>query len=479
MTKSPRPVPDSALLGQFAAIVGAANALTTRDGAAFAERNAERRGAFAGKAAMVLLPGSVAEVSAILKLAAETGTAIVPQGGNTGLVGGQMPDGSGAEIVVALTRLDAIRSVDAATDSMTVDAGVTLAAARRAAEAADRLFPLAIGSMDHCQIGGNISSNAGGVAVLAYGNTRDLVLGLEVVLPGGAVWDGLRTLRKDNAGYDLKHLFIGAEGTLGIVTGAAVKLYPRPRGKATGVAGTASPAAALTLLHLAKERAGFELTTFELLPRIAVDFCISHLPGSFDPLPERHAWYVLFEVSSGQSEAAASALVDGIVGAARASGIVETGRGAIDAAEAASLWRMRYAISDVQRPEGVSLKHDVSVPVGRVPDFLAAATAAVLAVEPEARPVPFGHLGDGNVHFNVSQPAGGDPAAFRAKAAAITDTVHAIVADFGGSIAAEHGIGQMKRALLPTVRSAVEMELMRAVKTALDPKGIMNPGKVL
>lgn len=464
------------LIARFAAIVGAANAVTAPD--AIRPYLAERRGAFPGATPLVLRPKSVAEVSAILALADETGTGIVPQGGNTGLVGAQVPDASNREIIVTLDRMNAIRSVDPDNDTITVEAGVCLACVKRAAEKAGRLFPLSLASQETAQIGGNISSNAGGTAVLAYGNTRDLVLGLEVVLAGGEVIDGLRALRKDNSGYDLKHLFIGAEGTLGIVTAATLKLFPIPRGVATAYVGVASPEDALALFHIARSIAGLELTSFEFMPRIALDFCLRHLDGATDPLPAPHPWYVLAEVSSGRSAAAARADIEAILGEGRSAGLVRDDRIAGSAEEAAAIWRLRYSISDVQRPEGVSLKHDVAVPIRDVPAFLEAATAAVRAIVPDCRPVPFGHLGDGNVHFNVSQPVG-EAAVFRAAARTITAAIHEVAATFRGSIAAEHGIGQMKRALLPFVRSGVELATMRKLKAALDPKGIMNPGKIL
>jgi FAD/FMN-containing dehydrogenase len=328
--------------------------------------------------------------------------------------------------------------------------------------------------MESCQVGGNLSTNAGGVAVLAHGNARDLVLGLEVVLAGGEIIDGLRALRKDNSGYDLKQLFVGAEGTLGIITAATLKLKPLPKGKAAAIFGVASPADALALLNIAQARAASELTSFELMPRIAVEFSLRHLDGAAEPLPESYPWYVLAEISSGRSEDSARADLAAI--AAEAGAAV---RVAATAGEGAALWRMRYSLSDVQRPEGVSIKHDISVPVSAVPDFIAAGVAAATRLVPDCRPVPFGHLGDGNIHFNISQPAGGDGAAFLARRPEINAAIFELVAEYGGSIAAEHGIGQMKRGLLPLVRSPAEIAAMRKIKAALDPKGIMNPGKVL
>ncbi len=465
------------LVDRFAAIVGPENAI--RDPDAQRPYLSEWRDAHFGASPAVLFPGSTAEVAAILRLASETRTAIVPQGGNTGLVGGQIPDRSGSQIVVGLARLDRIRAVSPDNDSMVVEAGVTLSAARAAAAGTDRLFPLSIGSEGRCQIGGNLATNAGGVAVLSYGNARDLTLGLEVVLPSGEVWNGLRTLRKDNTGYDLRHLLIGAEGTLGIITAAALKLFPRPRSMAAGFVGLASPEDAVALLGRAKRIAGSGLTSFELLARIGLDFALRHLPGAADPLPNRHPWYVLLEVSSGRSETDAGTLVEAILAEALTRGLGDDAVSTATPDEAAALWRMRYAMSELQKQEGGSLKHDVSVPVAAVPEFLAYAMAAARALVPDCRPVPFGHLGDGNIHFNVSQPAGGDRPAFMARQDEMAAAVYAVVRRLGGSISAEHGIGRLKRDLLPAVKSPVEMAMMRAVKAALDPVGIMNPGKVL
>lgn len=469
--------PSPQLVSDFVSIVGESFATIDPDRAA--PYLNERRGVFHGRACACLRPGSVAEVSAILRLADKTRTAIVPHGGNTGLVGGQIPDGSGDQIVVAVDRLDRIRRVDPEGDSMTVEAGVTLGSAREAAAAADRLFPLAIGSMEACQIGGNVSSNAGGIAVLSYGSTRNLVLGLEVVLPSGEVINGLRALRKDNAGYDLKQLFIGAEGTLGIVTAATLKLFPSPQGHATAFVGVASPADALALFHAARSRISFELTSFELMPRICLDFCLRHLEGAADPLAEPHPWYVIAEMSSGRSVEAAHEDLRRIIDEGRRIGAVRDATVADTEPQREALWRLRFSLSDVQRPEGVSIKHDISVPISAIPAFIAAASAAVTELIPGCRPVPFGHLGDGNIHFNISQPEDGDGPAFRARETDLNRAIFGLVEKHGGSIAAEHGVGQMKRDLLPTVREPAEMETMRCIKAALDPNNIMNPGKVL
>jgi FAD/FMN-containing dehydrogenase len=476
------PTPSSAppgpeLIDRFVNIVGERYAVRrTEDISPYLK---ERRDLFHGRTSIVLRPGSVDEVAAIVRLANETLTPIVPQGGNTGLVGGQVPDESGAEVVVSLSRLDQIRSVDPQADAMIAEAGVILADAQAAADAADRLFPLSLASEGSCEIGGNVSTNAGGTAVLAYGNTRELVLGLEVVLASGEIWHGLRTLRKDNTGYDLKNLFIGAEGTLGIVTAAALKLFPKPRGLGTALIGLASPETALEVLHRAKAIAGHALTSFELMSRRSIEFVLAHLPGSRDPLAGLHEWYVLLEVSSGRSDDEARNLVEAIFADAAEAGLVEDGTMAETIEQSRALWDIRHAIPDMQGLEGGSIKHDVSVPVDAVPELISRGIARVTAMIPGVRPVPFGHVGDGNIHFNFTQPEGMDKAAFLARWEEVNAAIHEIVSDLGGSISAEHGIGQLKRKLLPQFKGAVELELMRKIKAAFDPKDILNPGKVL
>jgi FAD/FMN-containing dehydrogenase len=468
--------PDS-LLPRLAAIVGEENVLTAE--ADLAPYLAEPRGHYHGRTRAVVKPRSAAEIAAVLKLANETLTPIVPQGGNTGLVGGQVPDESGREIVLSLARLDKIPAVDPAGATITAEAGVVLQRLQDAAVHAGMLFPLSLGAEGSCTIGGNISTNAGGTSVLAYGNTRSLVLGLEIVLPNGEIWDGMRGLPKDNAGYDLKQLFIGAEGTLGIVTAAVLKLFPLPRGRAVAFAALDDPTAALALLKLARERAGSGLTGFELISRIALKMALDHLPGARDPLAAEHPWYALLEFSSGRSEEDAAELAEAALADALAAGMIR------DAALAASLdqtrafWRLRHGIAEVQGREGGSIKHDVSVPVERTPDFIAQASAAVVKAVPGARPVPFGHLGDGNIHFNISQPPEMAKAEFMAQAPQVHAIVHAIVAEMGGSIAAEHGIGRYKRNLLASVKSEVELAMMRRIKKAFDPNNILNPGRVV
>ncbi|MCA1297858.1 FAD-binding oxidoreductase [Stappia indica] len=472
---------DPASLSRLIEIVGERNAL--RDPADMAPYLREWRDLYVGKTPVVLRPGSREEVSQILAHANAHGLKIVPQGGNTGLVGGQIPDDSATEIVLSLSRMNKVREIDAAGFSMTVEAGCTLQAIHDAAEAEDRMFPLTLGSQGSCQIGGNIATNAGGTAVLAYGNTRELVLGLEVVLPDGSIMEGLRSLRKDNTGYDLKQIFIGSEGTLGVITAAVLKLFPLPRERDVAFVGLSSPEAALELFSTARGRAGAMLTGFELMPRVGLEFTLRHLDGTRDPLQAPSPWYVLVELSSGtesgEDQAPTRTLMEAILGEAFEAGLVEDAALAESGAQAADFWRLRHGLSEVQREEGGSIKHDVSVPVASVPAFLAEAIAAVEAKVPGCRPVPFGHMGDGNIHFNVSQPVGADKAAFIAGWDDMNKVVHDIVQRYGGSISAEHGIGRLKRDLLAEVKSPVELEMMRRIKQAFDPNGILSPGRVL
>ena len=461
------------VLSRFAAIVGDKYAVT--DAHDMAPYLVEDRGLFQGRSPMVLRPGSTAEVAAICKLATETKTALVPQGGNTGLVGGQTPHHG--EIIVSMRRLDKIRSIDTQSNTMTVEAGVILANAQTKASDADRLFPLSLGAEGSCSIGGNLSTNAGGIAALAYGVARDLVLGLEVVLPDGRIMHGLSSLKKDNTGYNLRDLFVGAEGTLGFITAATLKMFPKPRSTETAFAAIASPADALKLLELSRNTAAASLTSFELLPHIAIDFCVKHGTAIRAPLADKHAWYVLMEISSPRDDARAT--VEAILEKGMEDGIVE------DAVIAASLdqrnafWKLREVVSPAQKPEGGSIKHDISVPVAAVPAFLADADAAVEKLIPGARPFAFGHLGDGNIHYNVSQPVGADTEKYLARWHEMNNAVHAVVAKHHGSISAEHGIGVLKRDELPHVKDPVALQIMRSIKATLDPLNILNPGKVL
>lgn len=465
------------LTGRFAGIVGKGHTLTGPE--ATAGYVDEPRKLFHRPAELVLRPADTSEVAAIVRLAAETRTPLVPQGGNTGLVGGQVPGADHGEVIVSLSRLNRIRGVDGPGANMIVEAGVTLAAAQEAAEAAERFFPLRLASEGSAQIGGNVSTNAGGTAVLAYGNTRDLVLGLEVVLADGTVWDGLRTLRKDNTGYDLKQLFIGAEGSLGIVTAAALKLFPMPKGRAVTFAGLDSPQAALQLLETARGVAGNELTAFELLPRVALDLVLRHAEGARDPLAESHPWYALIEISSPRSQEEAVSAAERLFAEGFEAGLIRDAVLAASLDQATALWQLRETVSEVQGREGGSIKHDVSVPLAAMPELIRRGSAEVAALIPGIRPVPFGHLGDGNLHFNFSQPVDMARDDFLALWDEVNTIVHRVVVDLGGSIAAEHGVGQLKRRLLPQVKSAVELDMMHRLKQAFDPDGILNPGKVL
>jgi FAD/FMN-containing dehydrogenase len=464
------------LMSRFAEIVGARNVIA--EPSDMERYLIEDRGLYHGRALCVLRPANVEEVSRVVALCDETNTKIVPQGGNTGLVGGQTPHESGDEIVLSLARLTAIREVDPSSNTMIVEAGVTLLRAQEEAEKVDRLFPLSLASEGSCTIGGNLSTNAGGTAVLAYGNARDLALGVEVVLADGRLLSNLSKLKKDNTGYDLKHLFIGAEGTLGIITAAVLKLFPRPRARATAFVGLVDPKAALSLLILAQERAGSSLVTFEIMQRIGLDYVLRHAPESRDPLSGAHAWYVLMELAS-QTEHGLQETAETLLAEALEGGIAQDAALATSLDQRNAFWRLREHLSEVQKHEGGSIKHDVSVPVAAVPEFIEAATAAVEAALAGARVVPFGHLGDGNIHFNVSQPIGADKQAFLARWHEINDVVHEIVARYAGSISAEHGIGRLKRDLLPKFKDPVALEVMRALKRTLDPKGLLNLGKVL
>ncbi len=439
----------------------------------------EPRGLYRGRTPLVLRPATTEEVAAVVKICAEAGVGVVPQGGNTGLVGGSVPDERGDEILLSLGRMNAVRTIDPENDTITVEAGCVLADVQAAAVAADRLFPLSLGAEGSCQIGGNLSTNAGGTAVLRYGNARDLVLGLEVVLPDGSVWDGLRGLRKDNTGYNLKQLFIGAEGTLGIITAAVLRLFPTPREVQTALAGVADPRAAVALFRHARDAAGEALSACELVPRIGLDFVLRHVAGTRDPLAEPHPWYVLLELAAFSESAGLRKTLESLLADAAGKGLVRDATLAASAEQAQGLWRLREAVSEAQAPEGGSIKHDVAVPLSRVADFIVEASAAVEERLPGIRPVAFGHLGDGNIHFNLSQPMGADREAFLARWDEFNLLVHDIVMKMGGSFSAEHGIGRLKREELMRYKSPVEVALMRRLKAALDPKGIMNPGKVV
>jgi D-lactate dehydrogenase (cytochrome) len=473
IAQSNSPPLSSELIAKFRAIVGDKYAMT--DPADIAPYTTEERDLFHGRSPLVLRPASTAEVAAICKLANQHRIALVPQGGNTGLVGGQTPHNG--EVVISMRRMDKIRDVDTASNTMTCEAGVILQVAQQRAAEVDRLFPLSLGAEGSCTIGGNLSTNAGGTTALAYGVAREMALGVEIVLADGRVMNLLSKLKKDNTGYDLRNLFIGAEGTLGIITAATLKLFPKPRAIETAYVGLKSPAKALRLLSISQAEAAGTLTSFELLSDVAVGFSIRHGIDVRDPLQSKHRWYVLMELSSPRDDARAT--LEAILAQAMENGVVDDAVIAANLSQRQTFWKLRDEMSAAQKPEGGSIKHDISVPVVAVPDFLAQADAAVVKLIPGSRPVPFGHLGDGNIHYNVSQPVGTDAADFLARWHEVNKVVFDIVLEMGGSISAEHGIGVLKRDELPDVKDKTAIELMRAFKAMLDPNGIMNPGKVL
>jgi FAD/FMN-containing dehydrogenase len=439
----------------------------------------DERRLYRGRTPLVVRPASTDEVAAVVRICHRHGIPIVPQGGNTGMVGGGVPHERGDEILLSLARLNRIRAVDPLDYTMTAEAGCILADLQQAAEAADRLFPLSLAAEGSCTIGGNLSTNAGGVAVLRYGNARELTLGIEAVLPDGRVWDGLTALRKDNTGYDLKQLFIGGEGTLGIITAAVLRLFPRPRDVVTAFVAVPAPQAAIELLAAARAGSGDQLSAFELMSRFALELTLAHVPGITDPLEKPHEHYVLLEFGSADRDANLRTRVEAVLADAFERALVRDATIAASSAQAKALWRIRESITEAQKADGGGIKHDVSVPVSRVAAFIAEASAACEAHEPGVRVLAFGHVGDGNVHFNLCRPKETGAAAFEARAEEFNRIVHDIVARMGGSISAEHGIGRLKRGELARYAPAVELDLMRAVKRALDPRGIMNPGKVI
>jgi FAD/FMN-containing dehydrogenase len=465
----------SEIIDQIENIVGSKGCLT--DPADLTPYNKEQRGYFVSKAELVLRPANTIEVSKIVTICSVAGIPIVPQGGNTGLAGGAVA-GPG-EVILNLSRLNQIRIVDPINDTISIDAGCTLSQVQAAALEVDRFFPLSLASEGSCQIGGNLSSNAGGNAVLRYGNARELTLGLEVVLPDGRIWNGLRGLRKDNTGYDLKHLFLGAEGTLGIITGAVCRLFPVARESETAFVAIDTVKSSTRLLGLAREYAGETVTAFELLSRRALEFVLKDVETLRDPLSAPHDWYVLLEFSTARKESELRETVEEILSAGFESNFIVDGVIAESGNQRQELWHLREAVSDAQKAEGGSLKHDISVPISSVPEFIEQACAAVESEIPGIRPVVFGHVGDGNVHFNLSQPVGSEREAFLARRNEIGEIVHGIAASMGGSISAEHGVGLLKKDELPLFKSDIEMELMRKLKHCLDPNSLMNPGKVV
>ncbi|WP_368046162.1 FAD-binding oxidoreductase [Micromonospora soli] len=437
------------------------------------------RNAYSGTPAAVVRPGGTEEVAAVVALCAEAGVAMVPQGGNTGLCGAAVPDHTGGQVVLSLTRMRRIRDVDLANQTITVEAGAVLKSVQAAAAAAGRLFPLSLGAEGSCTIGGNLATNAGGTGVLRYGTMRDLTLGLEVVLPDGRIWNGLRGLRKDNTGYDLKQLFIGAEGTLGVITAAVLKLFPAVRNRATAWIALPGPQAGIDLIGILREQAGDRLTGFEIMSRQSLGFVLRHASGARDPFGERHPWYALVELNDTLPAAGLDGVLESALGDAIGTGVVSDAVIASSPAQAAALWALREGISEAQNHEGPSLKHDVSVPVSRIPTFLARTDRALRELVPGIRIVTYGHVGDGNLHYNLSKPERSGDAEFQARAADLARVIYDATSACDGSISAEHGLGQSKRGIVADYKGRHELDLMRGLKQLFDPRGLMNPGKLL
>ncbi|KQP13612.1 FAD-binding oxidoreductase [Pseudorhodoferax sp. Leaf267] len=467
----------STLLAALREALGSTHVLTGDDATGYLTDQHRR---LTGRALAVVRPADTAQVAQVVRLCRQHRTPIVPQGGNTGLMGAATPDGSGRAVLLSLGRLQRIRAIDRDNDTLTVEAGAVLANVQQAAREAGRLFPLSLGSEGSCTIGGNLSTNAGGTQVLRYGNTRELVLGLEVVTAEGAVWDGLRGLRKDNTGYALRDLYVGSEGTLGIITAATLKLYPLPQAQHTALLAFGCIRDAVAFLSSARAGFGASLTAFELMSDTALGLIAQHVPAQPLPLPLDAPWYALVELSDSEGEAHARERFEAVVSQAFEDGLVTDAAIAESLPQSDALWRLRdEALGLAQQRDGRNIKHDVSVPISRIPDFLAATAAALQARFPGVRPVAFGHLGDGNLHYNVSHAPSATPAELFAAEDAIHELVHDSVHAHGGSISAEHGVGQTKRDLLPRYKSAVELDLMRRLKAAFDPLGLLNPGKVL
>jgi len=465
------------LPGRLRELLGADCVLT--DAAACAPFLSDHRGLYSGRALAVLRPRTLAEVCQLLAVCNAARVGVVPQGGNTGYCGGATPDESGSQVVLSLARLNRIRSVDAVNYSLTAEAGCVLASIQQAAEEAGRFFPLSLGAQGSCQIGGNLSTNAGGLNVLRYGMMRDLVLGLEVVLADGRRLESLTALRKDNTGYDIKALFLGAEGTLGVITAATLKLFPQIRAQACAFAAVPDVRAAVALLAELREASGDRISSFELIPRIGIELTTRHITGTSDPLAAPYDWYVLCELSAARALEPLDSVLEEALGAALERGTLLDAVLTRSERERAALWKLRESIPAAQRLAGASLKHDVSVPVSALPEFVARASHWVSVNVPDAQLVAYGHVGDGNLHFNLSQRPGAGAEAFLARGPAVQRALHDLVREFGGSFSAEHGIGRLKVGELERYAPPLELELMRAVKRAFDPHGIMNPGKVL
>ena len=462
------------LLGRIESVVGAAGIIT--DATDIAPYLQDWRGNYLGRSALVVRPADTEQVAAVVRLCAESGTPIVPQGGNTGMVGGATPDQSGSAIVVSLTRMNRIRGIDLANNAMTVDAGCILQAVQEEADRHHRLFPLSLAAEGSCTIGGNLSTNAGGTAVLRYGNARDLVLGIEAVTADGKIWNGLKALRKDNTGYDLKHLLMGAEGTLGIITAAVLKLFPKPQCICTALVAVPSPAASVDLLATLRGTLGDRVTGFELMSRVCLDHVMHHFPATAEPFAARHQWQVLVELTDTLKDAPLQDALAAALEPAFESGQAEDAVIATSEAQARALWDIREHIPPAEKARGKSVKHDISLPISCIAEFIERGDKALQHAFAEAQVICFGHIGDGNLHYNLSFPAG-PPTAQQTRAA--NDIVYQLLDEYHGSISAEHGLGQMKRDEIVRHKSVVELDMMRAIKRALDPRNIMNPGKVL
>ncbi|MCR5881683.1 FAD-binding oxidoreductase [Rhizobacter sp. J219] len=464
------------LVNALRTAVGAANVMVDGDLSAY-ELDWRRR--YRGKALAVVRPANTTEVAAVVKLCARHGVGLVPQGGNTGLVGGSVPDDSGTQVLLTLQRMNKVRAIDEANLTMTVEAGCILQAAQQAAAARNLLFPLSLAAEGSCTIGGNLATNAGGTQVLRYGNARELCLGLEVVNAEGELWEGLVGLRKDNTGYDLRDLFIGSEGTLGIITAATLKLYPQPAARTTALASLDTLQNAVALLQMAQARLGAGLTGFEVMNRFSLSLVRKHFPQLRQPLPEAE-WTVLLEQSDTESEAHARTLFEGLLESAMEAGVITDAAVAESLEQSRSMWHLRESIPLAQPEEGPNIKHDISLPVSSIPEFVAKTDAALQAAHPGTRSVNFGHLGDGNLHYNLQAPLGVDGAEFlRLHEPSVNTIVYDAVTAYGGSISAEHGVGALKREELMHRKSPVALQMMRAIKRALDPHGLMNPGRVL
>jgi FAD/FMN-containing dehydrogenase len=469
--------PTAGMVNAIRAIVGDRGILTDpSDTAPYSE---DWRRLYQGRTAAVIRPGTTEELAAVVRLCAGSGTPIVPQGGNTSMVGGAVPNQDGSELVLSTARLNRVRDIDAADMTLTIEAGVTLKAAQTAATEAGCLLPLSISSEGTAQIGGVLAVNAGGNNTVRYGNARDLVLGLEVVLPDGTIWNGLRRLRKDNTGYCLRQLFVGSEGTLGIITAAVLKLVPQPKETAVALCGVASPEAALSLFTRFQAFDAASISAFELMSGLGMSFVLKHIPSTTMPLETAAEFYVLVELASPRPDAGLRGVLERILEQALEDDIIKDAAIAESDTQRAAIWRLREEHSEAQKREGASVKNDVSVPVSKVPAFIRKATEACETLLPGVRVVPFGHMGDGNIHFNLEQPVGADPGWFLAQDHAIMDVVNEVVREYDGSFSAEHGIGRLKPYMMPEWRGGAELELMRRIKAALDPKGLLNPGKLL